>query len=139
MGAYRKAIFEKGLVFHETVTEYAEGRRMKFGIKANPYEIPSTTMDEHVVVGGDYFDVFDGTYVLQALPNGQCRLHLYSHFSLSTRFNWYASWWAGWIMRDIQNNILQVIKARAEGEARQAAAIQPTPVKQAVHPSAGAE
>lgn len=26
----------------------------------------------------------------------------------------YASWWAGWIMKDIQNNILQVIKQRAE-------------------------
>ncbi|WP_315820321.1 hypothetical protein [Paraflavitalea speifideaquila] len=39
---------------------------------------------------------------------------MYSHFKLSTTFNFYASVWAGWIMKDIQNNILQVIKARAQ-------------------------
>lgn len=33
---------------------------------------------------------------------------------LTTSFNFYASWWAGWIMEDIQNNILQIVKQRAE-------------------------
>ena len=114
VGAYRKAIFEKGLVFHETVLEYEDQRRMRFSIKAHPYEIPSTTMDEHVVIGGDYFDVIDGTYALQKLNANTYRLHLYSHYKLTTTFNFYASWWAGWIMKDIQNNILQVIKERVE-------------------------
>jgi hypothetical protein len=57
----------------------------------------------------------DGTYQLELLDNGLYRLHLYSHFTLKTRFNFYASWWAGWIMEDIQDNILQVIKGRCEG------------------------
>lgn len=114
VGGYRKAIFEKGLVFHEQVTDYEDLRRMRFTIKAHPYEIPSTTMDEHVVIGGDYFDILDGTYVLQKLNADTYRLHLYSHFRLTTTFNFYAAWWAKWIMRDIQNNILQVIKQRVE-------------------------
>ncbi|QKJ32175.1 hypothetical protein HQ865_21220 [Mucilaginibacter mali] len=114
VGAYRKAIFDKGLVFHEEVLRYEDQRRMDFSIKANPYEIPSTTMDKHVVIGGDYFDVLNGTYILQQTGKGTYRLHLYSHFKLTTTFNFYASWWAGWIMSDIQNNILQVIKQRAE-------------------------
>lgn len=86
---------------------------MSFTIKADPYNIPSTTMDEHVVIGGKYFDVLDGTYELQPLSDGNFRLHLYSHFELNTTFNFYASWWASWIMKDIQNNILQVIRQRA--------------------------
>jgi NAD dependent epimerase/dehydratase family enzyme len=45
-------------------------------------------------------------------PDSVYRLHLYSHFTLKTDFNFYAGWWAGWIMKDIQNNILQVIKTR---------------------------
>lgn len=114
VGGYRKAIFDKGLVFHEQVTEYEDQRRMRFTIKANPYEIPSTTMDEHVVIGGRYFNVLDGTYALQKINANTYRLHLYSHFKLTTTFNIYASWWAGWIMNDIQNNILQVIKQRVE-------------------------
>ncbi|MBS1501440.1 MAG: TIGR01777 family oxidoreductase [Bacteroidetes bacterium] len=115
VGAYRKAIFSKGLVFHESVGSYLDGHSMHFSIKAYPYEIPSTTMDKHVVIGGNYFDVLDGTYVLQKISANTYRLHLYSHFKLTTTFNFYASWWAGWIMQDIQNNILQVIKQRAEG------------------------
>lgn len=114
VGAYRKAIFTNGLVFHETVLEYAEAKKMVFQIKANPYEIPSTTLDKHVVVGGDYFDVLTGTYELEKIGAHTYRLHLYSHFQLKTTFNFYASWWARWIMQDIQNNILQVIKMRAE-------------------------
>ncbi len=114
VGGSRKAIFTGGLVFDEVVKEYEPGRRMRFSIRANPYDIPSTTMDEHVVIGGKYFDVLDGTYRLESLNDSTWRLHLYSHFELKTDFNWYASWWAGWIMRDIQDNILQVIKTRCE-------------------------
>ncbi|CAN5570174.1 hypothetical protein BH10BAC5_BH10BAC5_13310 [soil metagenome] len=116
IGATREAIFSKGLVFHETVLSYEDKKKMVFTIKANPYDIPSTTMDEHIVIGGDYFDVLDGTYELEKLDKNKYRLHLYSHFVLSTNFNFYASWWGKWIMKDIQNNILHVIKERAEHE-----------------------
>lgn len=115
VGAYREAVFTGGLVFHETVTDYIDNQKMVFDIKAYPHEIPSTTLDEHVVIGGDYFDVLNGTYELEALPNGQQRLHLYSHFKMNTTFNFYAGWWGRWIMQDIQNNILAVQKQRAEG------------------------
>jgi len=114
IGAYREAIFTNGLVFHETVSEYINQKKMVFSIKAYPHEIPSTTMDKHVVIGGEYFDVLNGTYELEKLNNDTYRLHLYSHFKLTTTFNFYASWWARWIMQDIQNNILQVIKSRTE-------------------------
>lgn len=114
VGAYREAIFTNGLVFHETVSEYIHQKKMVFSIKAYPHEIPSTTMDEHVVIGGNYFDVLNGTYELEKLNATTHRLHLYSHFKLNTTFNFYASWWAKWIMKDIQNNILQVEKQRSE-------------------------
>lgn len=114
VGAYREAIFTNGLVFHETVTEYIDNQKMSFSIRALPHEIPLTTMDEHLVVGGKYFDVLNGTYELEALNARTCRLHLWSNFKLSTTFNVYASWWANHIMKDIQNNILQVQKYRAE-------------------------
>lgn len=116
VGAYREAIFTNGLVFHETVSEYIDKKKMVFSIKAYPHEIPSTAMDEHVVIGGNYFDVLNGTYELEKLNETTHRLHLYSHFKLTTTFNFYASWWAKWIMKDIQNNILQVEKQRAEME-----------------------
>lgn len=114
VGAYRAAVFTNGLVFHETVTEYVDNQKMVFAIKAHPHEIPSTTLDEHVVIGGKYFDVLDGTYELENLGNGKHRLHLYSHFKMKTSFNFYAGLWGKWIMKDIQNNILRVEKQRSE-------------------------
>ncbi|TJY66682.1 hypothetical protein FAZ19_07120 [Sphingobacterium alkalisoli] len=114
VGAYREAVFTKGLVFHETVIEYIDNEKMVFTIKAYPHEIPSTTLDEHIVIGGDYFDVLNGTYELEKLANGLHRLHLYSHFKMNTTFNFYAGWWGKWIMKDIQNNILQIEKERSE-------------------------
>jgi hypothetical protein len=112
VGGSRKAIFTKGLVFDEVVTEYDHLKKMSFTIDADPYKIPSTAMDEHVVIGGKYFDVLDGTYELEALGSGRYKLHLYSHFEMKTTFNFYAGMWGRWIMGDIQNNILQVIKTR---------------------------
>ncbi len=114
IGAYRKAIFTNGLVFHETVYEYAPFKKMRFTIKANPHEIPSTTMDEHILIGGEYFDVINGTYELESLGANSYRLHLYSHFQMNTTFNFYAGFWGNLIMKDIQNNILRVIKKRSE-------------------------
>lgn len=116
VGAYREAKFTNGLVFHETVSEYVPMKKMVFSIKAYPHEIPSTTMDKHVVIGGEFFDVLNGTYELEKLNETTNRLHLYSHFTLHTTFNFYASYWARWIMQDIQNNILQVEKQRSEEE-----------------------
>ncbi len=114
VGAYREAIFTNGLVFHETVTEYEDNKLMVFDIKAYPHEIPSTTLDKHVVIGGDYFNVLNGKYELESLGNGKHRLHLSSTFEMKTTFNFYAGWWGKWIMKDIQNNILKVEKKRAE-------------------------
>jgi hypothetical protein len=116
VGAYREAIFTNGLIFHETVTEYIDNKKMSFTIKALPHEIPLTTMDEHLVVGGKYFDVLNGSYQLEQLSDKTCRLHLWSNFKLTTTFNFYASWWAGNIMKDIQYNILKIEKQRAEKE-----------------------
>lgn len=114
VGAFREAIFTNGLVFRETVTEYEENKKMVFSIKANTYEIPSTTLDEHILIGGKYFDVLEGTYELEKLGEEQYRLHLYSEFKMRTTFNFYAGWWGQLIMKDIQNNILKVEKKRAE-------------------------
>ncbi len=114
VGAYREAIFTNGLIFKETVTEYEENKKMVFSIKANTYEIPSTTLDEHILIGGKYFDVLYGTYELEKLDKNKYRLHLYSRFKMNTTFNFYAGWWGKIIMKDIQNNILKIEKKRSE-------------------------
>ena len=114
VGGIRKASFEKGVVFWETVTCWKPSQKLAFTIRADTAAIPPTTLDEHVTVGGPYFDVLEGEYRIEQIGPNQAILHLSSQHRLSTKFNLYAGLWTDAIMRDVQENILQVIKKRCE-------------------------
>jgi len=117
VGAVRHASFAGGVVFLETVDVWEPQHTLSFSIHVD--QMPSKTLDEHVQVGGAYFDVLRGEYRLEPLTGGVTRLHLSSQHRLSTDFNWYAHLWTDRIMADIQGNILQVIKNRCEQEQRE--------------------
>lgn len=113
-GRIRKASFEGGIVFTEKVDLWEPEKSLAFGIKANTDEIPATSLDPHVTIGGPYFDVLHGRYDIEVLDSRHVILHLRSEHRLTTNFNWYASFWSDFIMSDIQQYILKIIKNRAE-------------------------
>jgi hypothetical protein len=113
-GGVRHATFEGGILFVETVDLWEPQQKLGFSIRADTADIPPTTLDEHVTVGGKFFDVLYGEYVLDPQPNGIIRLHLISRHRVSTDFNWYAHLWTDAVMRDLQQRILLVVKNRAE-------------------------
>lgn len=117
VGAVRNASFERGLNFIETVTDWQPQRHISFTIRADTAHIPPTTLDEHVTVGGRFFDVLDGEYTIEQRSPNESVLHLTSHQRLSTDFNLYAAMWSDAVMSDMQNNILHVIQQRCEREA----------------------
>ncbi|NIJ52220.1 hypothetical protein [Dyadobacter arcticus] len=114
VGGIRKAIFARGLFFTETVTKVERLKILAFDIKADPNSIPPKALDEHVLVGGKYFDVLEGKYEIEKINDSKIILHLTSQFRLSTRFNFYSGLWSKLIMKDIQENILDIIKQRSE-------------------------
>jgi hypothetical protein len=122
VGGVRHATFERGVLFIENVDTWEPEHRLAFSIHAQTDQIPPTTLDEHVRVGGPFFDVLRGEYTMEALPNGDTRLHLASQHRLSTDFNWYARFWTDAVMADLQDTILTVIQKRCEAEAHQSAA-----------------
>jgi hypothetical protein len=114
VGGVRHATFEAGVLFIETIDVWEPERELRFSIKADTKSIPSTTLDEHVTIGGAYFDMLQGDYRIEPITDHQVRLRLSSKHRLSTRFNFYSRLWTEFIMRDIQQNILNVIKRRCE-------------------------
>ncbi|WP_404425792.1 hypothetical protein [Nibricoccus sp. IMCC34717] len=114
IGAYREATFSGGLKFRETITEWQKSRILAFSIRANTGEIPAATFDEHVTLGGPYFDVLEGRYEIQEISAGRSILHLSSRQRLSTGFNFYTRFFTEGVMSEIQDNILHVVKSRAE-------------------------
>jgi hypothetical protein len=117
VGALRHARFERGVLFLETVTDWVPKRLLRFTIAAPTASIPASTLDRHVTIGGPYFDVLSGRYDIRPTNNGQVILDLTSELRVSTHFNLYAAPWADAIMRSIQENILEVIRARAERQS----------------------
>jgi hypothetical protein len=117
IGGVRHAIFSGGVVFVETIDVWQPLQRLGFNIRAQTDQIPRTTLDDHVRIGGPFFDVLHGEYHLERISDKVVRLHLSSQHRVSTDFNWYAEIWTDAIMADLQNRILRVIKARCEREA----------------------
>ena len=111
VGGVRHATFKGGVLFVETIDQWEPNKKLAFAI--HPEQVPSRTLDEHVTVGGQYFDVLRGEYTIEPLANGT-RLHLSSQHRVSTTFNWYSQLWTDAAMRDIQRSILFVIKHRCE-------------------------
>ena len=114
VGAVRYATFEKGVLFIETINEWDSPHRLSFSIRADTEHIPPTTFDEHVIIGGKYFDVLTGTYWIEKIGDNNVILHLSSSQRLSTRFNFYSHLWTDYLMADLQNYILGIIKKRCE-------------------------
>jgi hypothetical protein len=114
IGAVRYATFERGVLFVETITEWQEPKKLSFSIHADTEHIPPTTFDEHVIIGGKYFDVLSGTYEIEDIGGGDVILHLSSDQRLSTRFNFYSHYWTEFLMADLQKYILEIIKKRCE-------------------------
>lgn len=117
VGAVRDARFVEGIRFVETLTRYEPGRSLAFNIAVDPGSI-GDTLDEHVRVGGPYFDAEYGEFDIEPKPGGVVLLRLWSRHRLATHFNFYASLWTDAIMRDLQNGICAIIKRRSELEAK---------------------
>jgi hypothetical protein len=113
IGATRHAKFERGVSFYEVVTDWKPLQKLSFSIKADPKFIPHTAFDQHIIVGGRFYDVLDGSYEIEKTSRG-CKLILTSTHRLATPFNKYAGLWSQWVMNQIQGSILTVIKQRAE-------------------------
>lgn len=113
IGGKRKAIYENGLYFDETISKVENEKILVLDIKTDPLNIPPTVMDEHIVIGGKHVDILQDIYTIERLSDNSCRLTLHSRFYINTPFNWYAGIWAEYLMGDILTGQIDLIKERA--------------------------
>lgn len=110
VGGIRTASFERGVRFHEVVTHWEPERRLRFTIDVA--SVPPGALDDHVTIGGPFFDVLDGTYELVPLDSARTLVRLTSTHRVATHFNPYAAFWAERVMSSIQQSILEVLRGR---------------------------
>ncbi|MCB9231633.1 MAG: hypothetical protein H6581_08220 [Bacteroidia bacterium] len=116
LGSERLGIFEKGLIFEEKVTEWVPNERFSFSVHIDPKDVPPTTLDEHVLVGGRYYDLETVSFHLIPLENGQTQVVFSSRHRLSSNLNLYLKFWVNAVVGSYQDNFLQVLETRLAHE-----------------------
>lgn len=112
VGGRRIAIYEKGLIFHETIEKIEKDQLLVLNINIDSKAIPVKVMDEHIVLGGKHVDILQDVYKLQKVSEEKTRLTLSSHFYINTPFNWYAGIWSEYLMQDILQSQINLIQNR---------------------------
>jgi hypothetical protein len=113
IGAARTLVWQRGVQFTERITAWEPHRHIAWTYQFTPDSFPPGSLDDHIAIGGRYFDLKSTAYSLHPQGNGT-RLSIDVHTSISTHFNWYAAWWADFLIDDTAKAILNFYKTRSE-------------------------
>ena len=125
-GATRYLTWTSGVHFREHITEWDQNRRLGWTFGFDPDSIPAR-VDSHLRPDAEATKLLRGEYVLEPLPDGRTRLVLTTHYQVSLPWNSYGRWWANLLLDDFHSVVLDVVKQRAEADARVAAAPETPP------------
>lgn len=107
----------KGIQFDQVAADWEPGRRVRWLYRFTPDSFPPRALDDHVRIGGEYFDVIDTEYALQARADGTTALQIRMSYRVSTRFNWYAGRVAELLVGNFEETALRFYARRAQAQA----------------------
>lgn len=113
-GEIRYSKWDRGVHFSALVTQSVKNRSITWNYHFTSDSFPDGSMDEHVRIGGKYFDLYDTTFNLTPLSSGLTKLEIVSHYRVNTDINFYAVPVAKFIAHDFMSTILQFYKLRSE-------------------------
>jgi len=111
----RATTWGRNVHFDEVVDkrDWQPQRRIRWTYRFTPDSFPPGSLDDHVMIGGQYFDLLDTTYTLE--PQGrETVVTVKVNYRISTQFNLYADWVAQWLLGDFGDVILRFYKTRSE-------------------------
>ena len=116
-GLVRDVRMGKGIHFSQVSTDWEPGRRVQWQYRFGPDSVPPGALDDHVRIGGHYFDLVGTTYTL--IPQGEATvLEIDMQYRVSTDFDWYAKPLARWLIGDFSEVILDFYRQRSERSGR---------------------
>jgi hypothetical protein len=116
VGGKRLLTWGRGIAFEENITQWQPERRIAWTYAFGPHSFPPGSLDDHIVLGGRYFDLISTSYDL--VPEGAgTRLTINVRSRVTTNFNWYKGWWASFLVDDTAKAMLKFYKSRSERSA----------------------
>jgi len=94
-------------------TDWQAGRRVLWTYRFTKDSFPPHALDDHVRIGGRYFDVIDTEYTIDEIPGGSS-LRVVMHYRVSTNFNWYVRPIAAFLVTNFERTALAFYARRAE-------------------------
>ena len=111
--AARRVSMGKHVYFDQIETERRDYEYIQWQQRFYPDSFPPGAFDQHVVMGGTYFDIDKISYALD--PQGtSTELTINMHYRVSTRFNWYADAVARLVLGNLEEVLLGVYQRRSE-------------------------
>jgi hypothetical protein len=112
-GFVRKVSMGKSIHFDQVATEWQENRRVRWTYHFDKDSFPPHALDDHVTIGGHYFDLLDTAYTLTPTGPRTTELNISMHYRVSTQFNWYAEGVARFLIGNFEDVILDFYRRRA--------------------------
>lgn len=118
-GTVRRVVMGKQIYFDEAITEQRHHRFLRWRYRFHEDSFPAYALDEHVVIGGHYFDLAETAYTLTPVEAGT-ELKVSLQYRVSTQFNWYADRVAQLLLGNMAERNLEFYRRRSELAASRA-------------------
>ena len=116
-GTVRTIEWERGVKFEETVQASHAPYLLSWNYQFRPDSFPKGSLDDHVEVGGKYFDLLKTDYQLERVDKNTTKLILTIDYRVSTEFNWYSKLWTNYILNEFSDVVMTIHKNRLEKKA----------------------
>ncbi len=113
----RRSFWGKKVYFDEPITALEPQHYLAWRYQFYPDSFPPGAMDEHVVIGGKYFNLTDTDFRLTPLSNGRTRVNMRIGFTVDTAFNWYSRPMARWILGNFAETALDALGAASQANS----------------------
>ena len=112
-GLVRKITMGKSVHFDQVFTSWKENQYVHWTYRLYEDSFPPYALDDHVVVGGYYFDVNDTSYELKPIASGT-ELKIKMGYRVTTQYNWYAEPMARNLLGNFEEVVLKFYLHRSE-------------------------
>lgn len=105
----------RGVRFDQVASEWRPYERVSWRYRFAADSFPPGALDDHVRIGGEYFDLGETTYELRPEGAGS-RLTVRMRYRVSTSFNWYSGTVADLLVGNFAETILDFYARRATSQ-----------------------
>jgi hypothetical protein len=117
-GRVRHITMGKSVHFDQVITRWVENEDLVCSYRFTADSFPPGALDDHVRIGGRYFDMVETEYRIERIDARASALKIRMRYRVSTEFNWYADPLARALTANLEETLLNFYGTRALERAR---------------------